>query len=86
MPVQEMRVWSLCGEDPLEKEMVNLLQYSCQENPMDRGVWEAPVHGITRVGHNLATKQQKTLGYCLDYVAFNIMGFLKSHKKQETYL
>ena len=53
---------------------------------MDRGVWEAPVHGITRVGHNLATKQQKTLGYCLDYVAFNIMGFLKSHKKQETYL
>ena len=53
---------------------------------MDRGIWETPVHGVTRVGHNLATKQQKTLGYCLDNVAFNIMGFLKSHKKQETYL
>ena len=23
---------------------------------MDRGAWEATVHGVTRVGHNLATK------------------------------
>ena len=23
-------------------------QYSCQENPMDRGVWWATVHGITK--------------------------------------
>ena len=29
---------------------VNLLQYSCLENPMDRGAWQATVHGITRVG------------------------------------
>ena len=50
---------------------------------MDRGIWETPVHGVTRVGHNLATKQQKTLGYCLDNVAFNIMGFLKSHKNKK---
>ena len=34
----------------------NPLQYSCLENPMDRGTWQARVHGITRVGHNLATK------------------------------
>ena len=26
----------------------NLLQYSCLENPMDRGVWWATVHGITK--------------------------------------
>ena len=26
----------------------NLLQYSCLENPMDRGVWCATVHGITK--------------------------------------
>ena len=27
----------------------NPLQYSCLENPMDRGVWQAPiVHGVTR--------------------------------------
>ena len=34
----------------------NPLQYSCLENPMDRGTWQATVHGITRVGHDLATK------------------------------
>ena len=32
------------------------LQYSCLENPMDRGAWQATVHGVTRVRHNLATK------------------------------
>ena len=26
----------------------NPLQYSCLENPMDRGVWWAVVHGVTR--------------------------------------
>ena len=26
----------------------NLLQYSCLENPMDRGVWPATVHGISK--------------------------------------
>ena len=25
----------------------NTLQYSCLENPMDRGVWWATVHGVT---------------------------------------
>ena len=25
----------------------NLLQYSCLENPMDRGAWQATVHSIT---------------------------------------
>ena len=32
------------------------LQYSCLENPMDRGAWRATVHGVTRVGPDLATK------------------------------
>ena len=31
------------------------LQYSCLENPMDRGAWQATVHGVSRVGHDLAT-------------------------------
>ena len=26
----------------------NPLQYSCQENPMDRGAWRATVHGVTK--------------------------------------
>ena len=27
----------------------NPLQYSCLENPMDRGVWRATVHSVTRI-------------------------------------
>ena len=34
----------------------NPLQYSRLENPIERGAWQATVHGIGRVGHNLATK------------------------------
>ena len=26
----------------------NPLQYSCLENPMDRGAWWATVHGVTK--------------------------------------
>ena len=37
----------------------NLLQYSCLENPMDRGAWWATVHGAARVGHDLVTKPQR---------------------------
>ncbi|KAB0340793.1 hypothetical protein FD754_022823 [Muntiacus muntjak] len=34
----------------------NPLQYSCLENPMDRGAWQATVHGVARIRHNLVTK------------------------------
>ena len=34
----------------------NPLQYSCLGNPVDRGAWKSTVHGVARVGHNLATK------------------------------
>ena len=34
----------------------NPLQYSHLGNPMDRGAWWATVHGVARVGHDLATK------------------------------
>ena len=34
---QEMEVQSLGHEDPLEEEMATHSQYSCLENPMDRG-------------------------------------------------
>ena len=26
----------------------NLLQYACRGNPMDRGIWQATVHGVTK--------------------------------------
>ena len=41
------KVRSLLQEDPLEKEMVTL-QYSCLENPMDRGAWWATVGGVAK--------------------------------------
>ena len=28
------------------------LQYSCLENPMDRGAWQVIVQGLQRVGHD----------------------------------
>ena len=31
-------------------------QYSCLENPRDRGAWQAIVYEVTRVGHDLTTK------------------------------
>ena len=44
---QEPWVRSLGWEDPLEKEKQPTLQYSCLENPMGRGAWQATVHRIT---------------------------------------
>ena len=43
------------GRSPGE-EIDDPLQYSCLENLLDRGAWQATVHGIARVGHDLATK------------------------------
>ena len=34
----------------------NPLQYSCLESPKDREAWQAAVHGVARVGHDLANK------------------------------
>ena len=34
----------------------NPLQYSCLENPMDRGARQSAVNGVARVGFDLATK------------------------------
>ena len=55
--MQETWARSPGWEDPLEKE-INPLQYSCLENPRDRGAWQAIVHGVlrVRVGNDLATE------------------------------
>ena len=44
--MQETWVQFLGQEDPLENG--NPLQYSCLENPMDRGAWWATVHGVAK--------------------------------------
>ena len=41
-----MWVQSLGWEDPLEKEMATHFWESCLENPMDKGAWQATVHGV----------------------------------------
>ena len=46
--MQEMQETWACPvgrDDPLEEEMVLLLQYSHLENPTDRGAWQAVLPG-----------------------------------------
>jgi len=38
------------------KGIGNPLQYSCLENPIDRGALQATVYGVTGVRHDLAIK------------------------------
>ena len=40
----------------------NPLQYSCLENPMDRGTWQATVHGISESDWT----EQLTFSFSLD--------------------
>ena len=54
LPVKETRVWSLCWEDPPEKEMATCS--TCLGNFTNRGAWQATVHWGTRVRHDLVTK------------------------------
>ena len=44
-----MRVCSLGRKDPLERRARQPTQYSCQENPMDRGACWATVHRVTEL-------------------------------------
>ena len=46
--MQETWVQSLGWEDPLKKGNGYPLQYSCLENSMDRGDWQATVHGVVK--------------------------------------
>ena len=52
----------------------NPLQYSCLENPTDCSLPGSSVHGITRVGHNLATKPLPPWKYLWD-PAFSSFGY-----------
>ena len=37
----------------------NPLQYCCLENSMDSGDWQAAVHEVSRVGHDLVTEHTR---------------------------
>ena len=55
---EDMSLISESGRSP-GKGHGNPLQYSCLGNPMDREAWRATVYGVTKVRHDLATKQQQ---------------------------
>ena len=50
--MQQMQVRSLGWEDSPGGGHSNSLQYSCLENPTDRGAWQVQSMGLQRVGHN----------------------------------
>ena len=52
--ISEIILFSLYHSIVLEKEMAT--HSSVLENPMNRGVWQARVHKVARVGHDLAIK------------------------------
>ena len=53
--MQETWVKSLGLEDPLEEEIAIHSSILAWKIPMDRGTWQATVHRIARVKHDLAT-------------------------------
>ena len=46
--IQETWAQSLRQEDPVEEGMATQLQYSCLDDPMDRGAQWATVHGVVK--------------------------------------
>ena len=45
----------------------NSLQCSCLGNPMDRVAWEATIHGVARVGQDLATNNQQPTNIIINH-------------------
>ena len=56
--MQETWVQSLGGEEPLEKEMATLYIIPAWKIPWTEQPDGVTDHGVAKVGHNLATKQQ----------------------------
>ena len=54
----------------------NPLQYSCLENPMDRGAWRATVHRVTKSGTRL--KRLSTHAH-IQVDTFQLFGFFPSY-------
>ena len=50
----------------------NPLQYSCLENPMDRGVWRATVHGVAKSWIRLRTQCTHTDLHWLDSLVLGL--------------
>ena len=62
----------------------NPLKYSCLENPMGRGAWLGIVHGVIRVGHNLATTT-KSAQLLVHFKSVSINKFTPIHHTYNLY-
>ena len=56
--MQETRVPSLGWEDPLEEGMATHSSIPAWRIPMDRGAWQATVHGVAKSWTQLTNKAQ----------------------------
>ena len=54
----------------------NPLQYSCLENPMDRGAWRATVHRVTKSGTRL---KRLSMHAHIQVDTFQLFGFFPSY-------
>ena len=53
----------------MEKEMATHFSILAWRIPMDRGAWQATVHGVARDGHDLATKPTTTnINYYISFL------------------
>ena len=57
----------------------NPLQYSCLENPMDRGAWQAIVHGVVKSQTGLSDQHFHFL--IQDDLHFNVINYKDSFSK-----
>ena len=61
----------------------NTLQYSGLGNPLDRGTWRATAHGVSRVGHSLATKPPSPRVYWMAWFSKDGMGRTGLERERE---
>ena len=57
--MQETRDWYLGGDDPREKEVATHSSILAWRIPMDRGVWQATVHGVAKSQTQLSDHKQQ---------------------------
>ena len=80
---QEMWVWSLGGEDPLEREVATHSSILAWKSPMDRGDWWATIHGLTK-GRIQLNNQAHAQSSCRNHLYVSIFSF-KSFKTEWEY-
>ena len=55
---------------PMQETQIQFLGW---EGPVDSEAWQATVYGVSRVGHNLVTKQQQQLNSTGKYIQFSVI-------------